>query len=233
MMVVGRAAGSGEAPRDLHKSPPSGRVGHCRRQLDTNGRNVCSSERKDRGQRAQLGRWRKSASNASPAAYAIWDWVNGPDTRCADLRATAMSLGGHSRRRGSQLTQPVRFEARRQRVCVLRVAPILDVDRFPIRPGKAVDFLWGVFVVAGSLRPQSRAPRRVWKKSAPWRPAATAYGDSVAPDCCSSAALGSSGGRIAVPRDMGDGAGAKQRAGKWDFSARFSAGGAATRGARA
>jgi hypothetical protein len=92
---------------------------------------------------------------------------------------------------------------------MLPVTPILDVDKFPITPGKAVDFLWGVLWGAGSLRPQTRAAVRVWKKLAPFSSTATAYDDSGAPDCCSSAALARPGERIAVPGDMRDGATAK------------------------
>jgi hypothetical protein len=49
----------------------------------------------------------------------------------------------------------------------------------------------------------------MWKKSAPKRSTAAAYGDSVSSGCCSSAALDTPGERIAVPGDMRDGAVAK------------------------
>ena len=41
------------------------------------------------------------------------------------------------------LSQSVRFGAERQRVCMLRVAHILDVDSYAITAGETGDILWG------------------------------------------------------------------------------------------
>ena len=188
-----------------------------------------------RGQRAQLRRRRKRCRAFACHLRDVWDWVDGPDTRCAGPRATADVPWRTLATTSAAHTQTVRFEARRQRVCVLRVAPILDVDRYAIRPGKAVDFLWGVLRARRQLAPAKLWARRGCGKNRHRRdPFSTAYGNSVAPDCCSSAALGRPGGAhcrakaiCAMVRQRNSGRGT------WDFSARSSAGGAATRGARA
>jgi hypothetical protein len=72
-----------------------------------------------------------------------------------------------------------------------------------------VYFLWGVLWTPGGMRPEILGPVGVWKKSAPPRAVFTAYGDSVASDCGSSAALSHPGARIAAQGDMRDGATAK------------------------
>ncbi len=161
-----------------------------------------------RRQRAQFRRRRKRYA-PSPATYAMSGLGRRTRYLCAGPGATANVPHRTLSATSAALTQTVRFDGRRQRVCVLRVAPILDVDEWLITAGKAVDFLWGVRPAAERSHLQTRCSLRMCKSAASERPVSTAYGDSVASDCGASAALWVPVARIAVLLEMSDGAAAK------------------------
>ena len=84
---VGRAAGSGEAPRDLHKCPPSGRVGHCRAPTRYKRARCCSSRRKLRRAAGTIPPLAEALSRLRLPPTRCLDWVDGPDTACAGPRS--------------------------------------------------------------------------------------------------------------------------------------------------
>ena len=148
--LVGRLAGRRKAPRDLHKCPPCLVIAGRRREYKGAMLFFASHGCVGSGHNSAVG---GSATRLRLPPTRCLDWVDGPGTGARAPEPQRMSLKGHSRRPRPRSLKLSDSMAGRQRVCVLWVAPILDVDRWRIRAGKAVDFLWGVRSALGGYAP--------------------------------------------------------------------------------